>query len=103
MTRFRLVNGLLVLAVGALAALPLVLVDSGTGFGGADGLVVERIEAERPGFEPWAAPLFSPEPETASGLFALQAAIGGAGLGYYFGAARARRRAAPAAERPDVG
>jgi cobalt/nickel transport protein len=92
--RFRLLNWLLVLAVVALAAVPLLFVGSDTEFGGADGLAAERIETENPGFEPWFSPLFEPAAETASGLFALQAAIGAGVLGYVFGVARTRRRLA---------
>jgi cobalt/nickel transport protein len=90
--RFRLVNWLLVLAVAVLAAVPLVFIGSETEFGGADGEATEQIEADNPDFEPWARPLFEPEDETASGLFALQAAIGAGVLGYVFGVARTRRR-----------
>jgi cobalt/nickel transport protein len=104
MSRFGLVNLLLVLGVVVLAAVPLV-VGSDTEFGGADGVAVERIEEADPGYEPWFAPLFQPASETASGLFALQAAIGGGVLGYVFGVARTRRRlrSEPATgDRPDV-
>lgn len=87
------VNGLLVLAVLLLAALPVVLV--GGAFGGADGVAVERIDAT--GYVPWAAPLFEPSAETASGLFALQAALGAGVLGYVLGTYRARRRDRPSA------
>jgi cobalt/nickel transport protein len=91
--RFRLVDWLIVAAVVALAAVPLVFVGSDSEFGGADGVAAEVIEAE-PGFAPWAAPLFEPESETASGLFALQAALGAGVLGYVFGVYRTRRRLA---------
>lgn len=94
MSRSTVINWLLVLAVVVLAAAPLALVDSETGFGGADGVAAERIEAENPDFEPWAEPVFEPEAETSSGLFAVQAAIGAGFLGYFFGVARTRRRAA---------
>jgi cobalt/nickel transport protein len=89
MSRFSLVNWLLVLGVVLLAAVPLVI-GSDTNFGGADGKAVERIDESD--YRPWFAPLFNPSPETASGLFALQAAIGGGVLGYVFGVARGRRR-----------
>lgn len=92
MSRSALVNWLLVLAVVVLAAVPLVFIGSETEFGGADGLAAEQIVADDPGFEPWASPLFEPESETASGLFALQAAIGAGVLGYVFGVVRTRRR-----------
>jgi cobalt/nickel transport protein len=91
MSRFGLVNWLLVLGVVVLAAVPLVTIGSAD-FGGADGVAVERIKEADPGYEPWFAPLFEPAAETASGLFALQAAIGAGVLGYVFGVARTRRR-----------
>lgn len=93
MSRSTLINWLLVLAVVVLAAVPLFL-GSDTEFGGADGVAAEQIEAANPGFEPWFTPFFEPSAETASGLFALQAAIGAGFLGYFFGVARTRRRVA---------
>lgn len=93
MSRFGLVNWLIVLAVVVLAAVPLLFIGSDTEFSGADGVAMEQIEADNPGYQPWANPLFEPSPETASGLFALQAAIGGGVLGYVFGVLRTRRRA----------
>lgn len=92
MSRFGLVNGLLLLAVAVLAVVPLVFIGSETEFGGADGAAAELIEAENPGFEPWFTPLWEPESETSSALFALQAATGAGFLGYFFGVARTRRR-----------
>lgn len=88
MRRPTVVNWLLVLVVVVLAAVPLVLVDGE--FGGADGVAVEQIDAT--GYRPWSAPLFEPAPETASGLFALQAAIGAGVLGYALGVFRTRSR-----------
>lgn len=99
MSRSTLINWLLVVAVLVIAVIPLVFIGSDTEFGGADGLAAERIETDNPGFEPWATPLFEPESETASTLFALQAAIGAGFLGYLFGVLNTRRklrRAAPA-------
>jgi cobalt/nickel transport protein len=93
MSRSTMVNWLLVLAVVVLAAVPL-LMGSDTGFGGADGVAAQQIAASNPGFEPWFTPIFAPAPETASGLFALQAAIGAGFLGYFFGVAQTRRRLA---------
>ena len=89
MSRFVLVNWLLVLGVVLLAAVP-IAIGSDTVFAGADGGAVERIDETD--YRPWFAPLFEPAAETASGLFALQAAIGGGVLGYVFGVARTRRR-----------
>ena len=92
MSRFSILNWLLVLGVVLLAAVPLLVTGSDTEFAGADGAAVERIDES--GYQPWLAPLFEPSPEVASGLFALQAAIGGAALGYVLGVARGRRRSA---------
>lgn len=89
MSRFSIVNLVLVLGVVLLAAVPLVM-GSDTEFAGADGRAVERIDESD--YRPWFAPLFNPSPEVASGLFALQAAIGGGVIGYVFGVARTRRR-----------
>jgi cobalt/nickel transport protein len=98
MSRFSILNWLLVLGVVLLAAVPLLVTGSETEFAGADGAAVERIDES--GYQPWFAPLFEPSPETASGLFALQAAIGGGVLGYVFGVARTRRRSAPPSADP---
>lgn len=101
MSRSTLVNWLLVLAVLVIAVVPLVFIGSETEFGGADGLAAEQIVADNPGFEPWATPVFVPESETASTLFALQAAIGAGFLGYLFGALNTRRRLTARAATPD--
>jgi cobalt/nickel transport protein len=97
MTRSTLVNWLLVVAVLVIAVIPLAFIGSDTEFGGADGLAIERIEADHPDYEPWVTPLFEPAAETASTLFALQAAIGAGFLGYLFGALNTRRKLAAAA------
>ena len=92
MTRSRLVTALLVLGVVALVALPLVL-DGGTAeFAGTDAQAIELLEAE--GREPWFESVFTPSSASVeSGLFALQAALGGAVLGYVLGRLRGRRLA----------
>ncbi|MDN5855045.1 MAG: energy-coupling factor ABC transporter substrate-binding protein [Actinomycetia bacterium] len=100
MSRSVLVNWLLVVAVLVIAVVPLVFIGSETEFGGSDGVAIERIEADHPGYEPWFSPLFEPESETASTLFALQAAIGAGFLGYLFGTLNARRKLA--ATQPDA-
>lgn len=92
--RSRLVDALIVLAVVVLVAVPLIFIGSDTEFGGADGAAVAAIEADNPSFAPWAVPLFEPAAETASGLFALQAALGAGVLGYVLGVFRTRRRLA---------
>ncbi len=91
MTRRTLVTALLVLAVVALFAVPL-LVDGGTSeFGGTDAAVTEELEVD--GYTPWFDSLFSPAGEVESGLFALQAALGAGALGYVLGLLRGRRTA----------
>jgi cobalt/nickel transport protein len=94
MSRRGLVNALLVLAVIALFAVPL-LVDGGTSeYGGTDAAVTEELEAD--GYTPWFESVFSPAGEVESGLFALQAALGAGVLGYVLGRLHGRRKATPA-------
>lgn len=60
-------------------------------FGGTDAAVSEQIEQD--GHDPWFQPLLPPAGgEIESGLFALQAGLGGVVLGYTFGVLRERRR-----------
>jgi cobalt/nickel transport protein len=96
-TRSRLVTALLILGVVALIALPLVL-DGGTSeFSGTDAAATEL--AEQQGAQPWLESVFSPSSaEVESGLFALQAALGGGVLGYVLGRLRGRRLAERARE-----
>ncbi|MFJ3930974.1 MULTISPECIES: energy-coupling factor ABC transporter substrate-binding protein [unclassified Streptomyces] len=96
MNRNTKINALLVLAVLALAVLPLAL---GLGdhkeepFAGADGQAEAVITELEPDYEPWFSPLYEPPSgEIESGLFSLQAALGAGVLAYYFGVHRGRRQ-----------
>jgi cobalt/nickel transport protein len=93
MKRSTLVNWLLLFAVLVLVALPLLFVKGE--YGGSDGLAQQTIAADHPDYRPWFSSLYEPPSgEIASGLFALQAAIGAGFIGYYFGVARTKRRLA---------
>lgn len=80
-------NVALLFAVIALAILPLVIHHGGDAeFAGADGEAEVAITEIRPGYEPWAKPIWEPPSgEIESLLFALQAAIGAGLVGFYFG------------------
>ncbi|HEV7872434.1 MAG TPA: energy-coupling factor ABC transporter substrate-binding protein [Modestobacter sp.] len=102
--RRHLTTALLVLAVIALFAVPL-LVDGGSSeYAGTDSQATELVQESAPGYEPWFESVFSPgSTEIESGLFALQAALGAGLLGYVLGRLRGRRLAerAAVAREPD--
>ncbi|MFV0133132.1 energy-coupling factor ABC transporter substrate-binding protein [Streptomyces sp. HMX87] len=109
MKRDTRIDALLLLAVAALAVLPLVF---GLGdrkeepFSGADAEAETAITEIDPDYEPWFSPLYEPPSgEIESALFAVQAALGAGVLAYYFGLRRGRRQGeerARAAARPDA-
>ena len=102
MTRRRLVTALLVLGIVVLFAVPLVLHGGSSDFTGTDSQATELIEESDPGYTPWFSSVFSPgSSEVESGLFAMQAALGGGVLGYALGRLRSRRSpAAPSGPAP---
>ena len=93
-----MVTAVLVLAVVALFALPLLL-GGDSEYAGTDSQATELIEESDPGYTPWFSSVFSPgSSEVESGLFALQAGLGGVVLGYVLGRLRGRRLAERARE-----
>ncbi|MGY1773432.1 energy-coupling factor ABC transporter substrate-binding protein [Blastococcus sp. SYSU D00813] len=92
MSRRTLVTVALVLGVVALFAVPLLLDGGSSDYAGADSQATEVVEDT--GYTPWFDSLFAPSSsEVESGLFALQAGLGGAVLGYVVGRLRGRRAA----------
>ena len=90
-------NTLLAFGVVALAVLPFLLVSPGPSgaavFGGSDDQATRLIEALRPGYQRWVAPLWTPPSgEIESLLFGLQAALGAGALAYCLGYWRGRRQ-----------
>ena len=92
------VNVLLILAIVVIVGVALGLDARRTSPGderfiGSDTAATTRIEQDHPDYQPWFQPLFPPlSGQVESGLFALQAALGGTVLGYTIGALRGRRR-----------
>ena len=107
----RVKNGLMITAIAALAIAPLVIVKQPPA--GADGKQVEQfkgsddqasaaIQTLAPGYKPWFQSIYkTPGPEIDTLLFALQAAIGAAFIGYYIGYSRGRAKIS--SSKPDAG
>lgn len=95
-------NALLLIAVVALAILPLWLVQAPEAgpdgkpaalFAGADNQARELIGRIAPDYQPWFEPILQPaSDEIASLLFALQAALGAGFIGYYIGVSVTREQ-----------
>ncbi|MBL8250527.1 MAG: energy-coupling factor ABC transporter substrate-binding protein [Candidatus Competibacter sp.] len=64
----------------------------GAEFAGSDSQATAVAAAIRPDYQPWWGFFWEPSPELASGLFALQAALGAGVLGYCLGIQRERAR-----------
>lgn len=93
MNRTALTNWLLVALLIVVVVASFVIGSSNTHsdepFAGTDSVVTTQLEES--GAEPWFEPLFSVDSgELESGLFALQAGLGGALFGYCIGVLHAR-------------
>ncbi|MGV0102152.1 energy-coupling factor ABC transporter substrate-binding protein [Nostoc sp. DSM 114160] len=83
-------NWLLVVAVLALAVVPLIFVRGGE-FTGSDDKAEKAITEIQPGYKPWFKSFFEPASgEIESLLFASQAALGAGVVGYAIGLYKGR-------------
>jgi cobalt/nickel transport protein len=64
----------------------------GAEFAGSDGQAMAAVTTIQPDYQPWFGWVWEPPAEIASGLFALQAALGAGILGYYLGFKRGQAR-----------
>lgn len=84
-------NWLLILAVVALAIVPLIFVQGE--YGGADGEAQKAITEIQPSYKPWFNNLFQPpSKEVESLLFVSQAALGAGIFGYVIGRYQSRSK-----------
>ncbi|MFB6085513.1 MAG: energy-coupling factor ABC transporter substrate-binding protein [Halodesulfurarchaeum sp.] len=84
MNRLGMLAGILLLG---LLFVPIVAPGLGT-WGGSDGAGMEALSTHNPEYETWFDPVWRPPSgEIESALFSLQAAVGGAIIGYYLNAA----------------
>jgi cobalt/nickel transport protein len=92
-------NLLLLLAVAALAIVPLLMPNAkpeGERFTGTDDQARRLIQVSHPDYLPWFKSLWSPPSgQIESLLFSLQAALGAGVMGYYFGLIRGRSETRP--------
>lgn len=88
--RMWVINLCLVIAIVVIFAVTFIVgsrkqAPEGEGFGGTDSVATEVVEET--GYKPWFTPFFEPSSgEVESGLFAMQAALGGLILGFALGA-----------------
>ncbi len=86
-----LLAGVALIIAASLALAPDPAEEGAEAFGGTDARVTQILEED--GARPWFTPIFEPgSSEVESGLFALQAALGGGLLGFALGRLSARRR-----------
>ncbi len=96
MKKSTVVNILLVVAIVAVIGISFAIGNafqtSDERFSGTDGQATQQIQESDPGYTPWFESLFKPgSAELESGLFAIQAGIGGVVLGFALGALWGRR------------
>ena len=96
------VNILLIVGVVAIFALSFIIggnhTDPEERFPGSDGAATAQITEIAPDYKPWFSPFFEPASgEIESGLFALQAGLGGIVLGFAIGGLWGRNRRSGAA------
>ena len=109
MSKKSLINVALIVALFLVFGISFVIgglhTDPEERFGGTDGAATTQIQESHPDYEPWFHPFFQPESsEIESGLFALQAGIGGTILGFAIGAlwGRRHRGMGPVSGTPDA-